>query len=142
MSLRDLLTTRPSGEIDIDLAPDPNFEVTTSMDALLPDLQVGTPAADSFSGDQGEPLVNVSFNVEIQFLPDIDLELPNTLTDTLFGFGDDDVINGDAGSSPDGSGNDIIFGDDLAPNDAGADANDVLNGEGEMTLFSATGLTT
>jgi Ca2+-binding RTX toxin-like protein len=132
MSLRDLLTTRPSGEIEIDFLPDPNFEVTTTIDALLPDLQVGTPAADSFSGDQRGSPVNVSFDVEIQLLPSIpiDLELPNTPKDTLFGFGGDDVINGDAGGGPDGSGNDIIFGDGLAPNHAGADGNDVLNGDG------------
>jgi Ca2+-binding RTX toxin-like protein len=132
MSLRDLLTTQPSGEIEIDLAPDPNFEVKTSIDALLPDLQVGTPAGDSFSGDQGGPPVDVSFEIEIEFItdPDIPLTLPNTPNDILFGFGGDDVINGDAGGGPDGPGNDLIFGDGLAPNDAGADGNDFLNGEG------------
>jgi hypothetical protein len=71
MSLRDLLTKQPSGvfpnAIKICLIPNPfgdcileveidwDFDIRTSIDALLPDLQAGTPAADSFSGYQGGP---------------------------------------------------------------------------------------
>jgi len=71
MSLRNLLTTQPSGvfpnAIKICLIPNPfgdcileveidwDFDIRTSIDALLPDLQAGTPAADSFSGYQGGP---------------------------------------------------------------------------------------
>ena len=56
MSLRDLLTTRPSGKYQIEILEietNLDFEIKISIDALLPDLQAGTPAADSFSGDQG-----------------------------------------------------------------------------------------
>jgi hypothetical protein len=50
MSLRDLLTTRPSGEYRVEILgidTDVDFEITTSIDALLPDLQASTPNADS-----------------------------------------------------------------------------------------------
>ena len=85
-----------------------------------------------FQDIKGAP-VDVSFEVVIEDPgPDqnIPVTLPNTPNDILFGFGGDDVINGDAGGDPDDPGNDIIFGDGLAPNDAGADGNDLLNGEG------------
>jgi hypothetical protein len=84
-----------------------------------------------FRNSKGTP-VDVSFEVVIKNpvpYPDIPLTLPNTPNDILFGFGGDDAINGDAGGGSDGFGNDIIFGDGLAPNDAGTDSNDLLNGE-------------
>jgi hypothetical protein len=71
MFLCDLLTQQPRGvfpnAIKICLVPNPfgsclveieidlDFEVRTSIDALLPDLQAGTPAADSCSGTQRGP---------------------------------------------------------------------------------------
>jgi len=157
-SLRDLLRKQPSSiflnAIKICLGPNPfggclvkveidlNFDIRTSIDALLPDWQAGTPAADSFSGEQGRPPVDVSFEVVIEDPePDqnIPVTLPNIPNDILFGFGGDDVINGDAGSSSHGPGNDIIFGYGLAPNNAGADGNDVLNGEGRNDIVFGGG---
>jgi len=99
MSLHDLLTKQPSGEYRVEILgveSDVGFEIRTSIDALVPDLQAGTPAADSFSGDQGGPPVDVSFEIVIDNPlipnPDIPLTLPNTPNDILFGFGGDDVM--------------------------------------------------
>jgi hypothetical protein len=66
ISLRDLLTKRPSGEYRVEILgihTDLDFEITTNIDALLPDLQTSTPNADSFSRYQKRPPVNVSFDI-------------------------------------------------------------------------------
>jgi Ca2+-binding RTX toxin-like protein len=144
MSLRELLTTQPTGVFP-DALPNPNpfddddidldFTLETTIDELFPDLFVGTLGADSIFGNNGGPDKTTNVGLDIEILPDppdFPVTIPDTPNDILIGFGDNDFLSG-------GGGDDILLGDALAPNDAGSDGNDTLNGDGGNDLFIGGG---
>jgi len=151
MSLRELLTTQPTGELSVGILPDigigidflddliddiddVDFTLKTTIDELVPDLFVGTLGADSIFGNNGGP--DKTTNVELDIDPgpgtNFPVTIPDTPNDILIGFGDNDFLSGDGGD-------DILLGDALAPNDTGSDGNDTLNGDGGNDLFIGGG---
>ena len=145
MSLRELLTTQPTGVFP-DALPNPNpfddddidldFTLETTIDELFPDLFVGTLGADSIFGNNGGPDKTTNVGLDIEILPDppdFPVTIPDTPNDILIGFGDNDFLSGS-------DGDDILLGDALAPNDTGSDGNDTLNGDGGNDLFIGGGV--